>query len=168
MREGGNYYPLNEEQLFKGATYRAPSREPLGLAGIVPEYAKRLPYPLSLTETNIQGTVRDRISWLKFTLEQSEKLGALGVAFRSFAWYPLFDCAGWNCLLQGKRWRRDPQGLVTYGKNWRRESTELTDCYAKVVGGAPSSGLPAYEFTSFHQLTLAPLRRQMDWRWKEQ
>jgi beta-glucosidase/6-phospho-beta-glucosidase/beta-galactosidase len=165
---GGNYYPLNEEQLLHGATYYAPSREPVGLAAIVPEYAERIDAPLSLTETNIQGTVRDRISWLKYVLEQSEVLARRGIRFRSFAWYPLFDCAGWNCLLQHKKWRRDPQGIVSCGRNWRREATELTDVYAKIVDRPDSSKLPAYRFSPAHDRTLAGLRRQMKWNWRDQ
>lgn len=165
---GGNYYPLNEEELLAGQTHHAPSRHPRGLAGVVPEYAERLPYPLTLTETNIQGTVRDRISWLKYMLEQTEKLAARGINFRCFAWYPLFDCAGWNCLLQHKRWKRDPQGIVSCGKNWRREPTEFTDVYAKLAGGAKSRNIPAYRFTSKHDRTLAGLYPQMNWNWVEQ
>lgn len=165
---GGNYYPLNEEQLFRGATHYAPSRKPAGLAGVVQEYAKRVTVPLSLTETNIQGTVRDRISWLKYTLEQSEILARRGIRFRNFAWYPLFDCAGWNCLLQRNRWKRDPQGIVSCGKDWRRTATELTDIYAKVAGGASSASIPAYLFTHQHDRTLSALQQQMHWRWQEQ
>jgi beta-glucosidase/6-phospho-beta-glucosidase/beta-galactosidase len=165
---GGNYYPLNEEELLHNETWRAPSRNPVGPAEIILEYAARLPYPLSFTETNIQGTVRDRISWLKYVLEQIEKAGRAGVRMRSFAWYPLFDCAGWNCLLQGSRWKRDPQGIISCGRNWERIATELTDLYAKVAGGAKSEQLPAYEFTSTHDRTLAALKRQMKWNWVEQ
>jgi beta-glucosidase/6-phospho-beta-glucosidase/beta-galactosidase len=165
---GGNYYPLNEEQLLRGATFYAPSRRPAGLAAVVQEYAARVKAPLSFTETNIQGTVRDRISWLKYTLEQAEALARRGIRFRSFAWYPLFDCAGWNSLLQHKRWKRDPQGIVSCGPNWRREATELTDIYAKVVGGAGSDKIPAYLFSGRHDRTLSALQQQMQWRWQEQ
>lgn len=165
---GGNYYPLNEEELLHNQTWRAPSQNPVGPAEIILEYAARLPYPLSFTETNIQGTVRDRVSWLKYVLEQIEKAGRGGVRMRSFAWYPLFDCAGWNCLLQGRSWKRDPQGIFSCGANWERVATELTDLYAKVAGGAKSNQLPAYAFSSAHDRTLAALKRQMKWNWQEQ
>ena len=165
---GGDYYPLNEEQLFRGKTYHAPSRDPVGLAAIVEEYAARVDAPLSLTETNIQGTVRDRISWLKYTLEQVETLARRGIRLQSFSWYPLFDCAGWNGLLQAKRWKRDPQGIVSCDDGWRRVPTELTDHYAGVVRGAGSSALPAYLFTPQQDGALAALMRHMKWRWREQ
>ena len=76
-----------------------------------------------MTETNIQGTVRDRISWLKYMLNQCEKLQSEGVPLRRFGWYPLFDCAGWSSLLQGKRWKRDPQGIFTCRHPARAAST---------------------------------------------
>jgi hypothetical protein len=84
----GNYYPLNEEQLSGGLTHHAPSLAPKGFAQVVLAYAQRLPYPLSLGETNIQGTVYDRISWLKYMVEQSEHLQAdHGVFLQEFIWY---------------------------------------------------------------------------------
>lgn len=112
---GGNYYPLSEEQLENGHTRHAPSRAPLGFAGVVHQYAARLPYPLSLTETNIQGSVRDRVSWLKYMLEQAEGLARAGIGLNRFSWYPLFDCAGWQCLLQ-PRWTGQNRPVVDGSK----------------------------------------------------
>ncbi len=167
---GGNYYPLNEEQLLDGRTFRAPSSAPLGLARTVHDYAARLPYPLSLTETNIQGTVRDRISWLKYVLEQTERLAADGIVLQQFAWYPLFDCAGWRCLLQGSasEWPRDPQGIYSCNDDWRRVPTELSEIYGAVARGAVAGDLPAYAFGPEHAATLGALQPQMDWRWQAQ
>ena len=165
---GGNYYPLNEEQLLNGVTHHAPSHEPLGLAALAREYAARVRAPLSLTETNIQGTVRDRISWLKYILEECEALASSGLQLRRFAWYPLFDCCGWNSLLQGKRWRRDPQGIFTCNGRWAREPNEFSDTYRAVVGGLSSQQIPAYAFTSAHDERLGPLKKLMRWDWVPQ
>jgi beta-glucosidase/6-phospho-beta-glucosidase/beta-galactosidase len=165
---GGNYYPLNEEQLRRGLTHRAPSLEPRGFAEVARDYAARLPCPLSLTETNIQGTVRDRISWLKYMLEQSEKLIASGIPLRRFAWYPLFDCCGWNSLLQGPRWKRDPQGIFSCDRGWSRQSTELSALYASLSAGKTSADIPAYRFASRHDRTLRGLLTQMKWDWIDQ
>lgn len=162
---GGNYYPLNEEELLNGKTQHAPSLHPLGFAGVVTEYARRLEYPLSLTETNIQGSVRDRISWLKYMLEQAELLQASGISLRRFAWYPLFDCSGWNTLLQGKRWKRDPQGVFGCDSKWRRMATEFSSVYREVAAGLKSRELPAYDFSHVHASTLRGLRPQMNWNW---
>lgn len=164
---GGNYYPLNEEQLADGKTHHAPSQAPRGLAALMGDYAERLMMPLSMTETNIQGTVRDRISWLKYMLEQCERAEAAGIPLRRFAWYPLFDCCGWNSLLQGKRWTRDPQGLFSCGRTWERQETELSRLYAEVAAGKPSAELPAYRFTARHDRTLAGLKPH-DWDWVDQ
>ncbi len=166
---GGNYYPLNEEELRDGRTYAAPSRHPVGFAALVREYAARLHSPLSLTETNIQGTVRDRISWLKYMLQETERLQAGGLALRRFAWYPLFDCAGWNSLLQGKRWRRDPQGIYSCDRNWNRVPNEFSRIYRSVAAGQTSEAIPSYMFTPRHESTLGPLRATfMDWEWIDQ
>lgn len=165
---GGNYYPLNEEQLRDGATFHAPSREPVGLSALVREYAERVPYPLSLTETNIQGTARDRISWLKYILDECERLQADSVHLRRFAWYPLFDCAGWNSLLQGKRWKRDPQGVFSCSGRWERTPNEFSEIYRAVVHGLPAAQIPAYAFSSAHDARLGPLKRHMRWDWIEQ
>jgi hypothetical protein len=162
---GGNYYPLNEEELLNGQTHHAPSRSPAGFGQLVREYAARLPYPLSLTETNIQGTVRDRISWLKYMLEEAENLQASGFNLRRFAWYPLFDCAGWNSLLQGKRWKRDPQGIFTCDEHWSRQSNEFARIYRAVSQGLRSDGIPSYAFTPRHDRTLAALKSHMPWKW---
>jgi beta-glucosidase/6-phospho-beta-glucosidase/beta-galactosidase len=166
---GGNYYPLSEEQLRDGVTAHAPSTTPVGFAAVVREYAARLDVPLSLTETNIQGTVRDRISWLKYMLEQTEQLAATGVWLRRFAWYPLFDCAGWQVLLRGGacEWPRDPQGIFSCDEQWRRIPTELSHCYAQVARGAPSTDLPAYRFGPQHERSLHGWRSQMLWHWRE-
>lgn len=162
---GGNYYPLNEEQLQNGRTKHAPSLEPLGFAGVVQEYARRLQYPLSLTETNIQGSIRDRISWLKYMLEQSELLQSLGLGLRRFAWYPLFDCCGWSSLLQATRWKRDPQGIFTCDARWARVANELSTIYREVTAGLMSTQIPAYAFSEMHEQALRGLRPHMAWDW---
>jgi len=164
---GGNYYPLNEEQLRDGKTFHAPSKAPRGFADVVQDYAARVKPPLSLTETNIQGSVADRISWLKYMLEQTEKAREGGVEFQQFAWYPLFDCVGWHCLLQGRCWSKDPQGLYTCAGGCRRVSTELSRWYQRMVRRCDSEALPAYAFGPKHERTLAGLMSQMDWRWEE-
>jgi hypothetical protein len=162
---GGNYYPLNEEELLNGRTAFAPSRHPVGLAGVVKEYADRLPYPLGLTETNIQGTPYDRISWLKYVLSEVEKSNAAGLRLHRFSWYPLFDCAGWNSLLQGARWKRDPQGIYSCDRSWNRCATPFTEIYRSVVSGMRAAEIPAYRFTARHAATLGPLQQQIKWDW---
>lgn len=166
---GGNYYPLKEEELRGGRTHAAPSRHPVGFSALVREYAARLSYPLSLTETNIQGIARDRISWLKYILQETERLQADGITLRRFAWYPLFDCAGWNSLLQGKRWRRDPQGIYSCDRNWNRVPNEFSGIYRSVALGNTSRSIPSYTFTSVHEYTLGAIRAKfMNWDWIDQ
>lgn len=165
----GNYYPLNEEQLLQGQTHHAPSLQPMGFARVALDYAKRVPYPLSLGETNIQGTIYDRVSWLKYMMEQAEQLrDQHGVTLREFVWYPLFDCSGWRVLLQGKKWPRDPQGIFWCDKAWQRRSSELSAIYQQLVKGGTSQSIPAYHFGASHAHSLGALMHQMQWRWQEQ
>jgi hypothetical protein len=163
---GGNYYPLNEEQLRGGRTFHAPSHNPRGFAQVAGDYAARLAQPLSLTETNIQGSVSDRITWLKYMVEQAELLGQHGIPLRQFAWYPLFDCAGWHCLLQGDNWPRDPQGIFPCDANWNRLPTELSSYYQRLAKGGRARELPAYTFRQAHTETLRGLIPQMSWKWE--
>jgi beta-glucosidase len=162
---GGNYYPLNEEELVDCRTYAAPSQQPVGLAAVVREYAERLPYPLSLTETNICGTIRDRISWLKYVLQEVETLAGEGRALHRFAWYPLFDCCGWGSLLQAPEWSRDLQGIFSCDDDWSRRENEFSRVYRAVAAGLRSDAIPAYAFTSIHDRTLGPLKAHMSWDW---
>jgi hypothetical protein len=165
----GNYYPLNEEQLMNGQTYQAPSLDPKGFAGVVLDYSQRLPYPLSLGETNIQGTIYDRISWLKYMLAQAEQLrDQHGITLREFVWYPLFDCAGWRVLLQGEVWPRDPQGIFGCDEGWQRHASPLSVIYQRLVQGGTSAEIPAYHFGPQHQQSLGALTQQMPWHWQEQ
>ena len=164
----GNYYPLNEEQLLNGETHHAPSLAPKGFAGVALDYAKRLPYPLSLGETNIQGTIYDRISWLKYMVEQTEQLrDQHKIALQEFAWYPLFDCAGWRVLLQGDNWPRDPQGIFWCDEAWNRHPSELSDLYQQLGQEGSSHQIPAYCFGPEHDRSLGALRAQMQWDWQE-
>jgi hypothetical protein len=105
---------------------------------------------------------------LRYILQSVEQLHAGDLSLRRFAWYPLFDCLGWNSLLQGARWRRDPQGLFTCDGQWQRQSTELSEIYRRIAHGLRSCDIPAYEFTARHERTLAALRRFMPWPWQPQ
>ncbi len=164
---GGNYYPLSEEELRRGRTVHAPSWNARGFAAVAGDYARRLRCPLSLTETNIQGSVADRISWLKYMLEQAELLADRNIPLQQFAWFPLFDCAGWGCLLQGHDWPHDPQGIYSCNEHWQRVPTALSQSYGRVVRGATSADLPAYRFHRRHDETLCGLLPQMEWEWED-
>ncbi len=164
---GVNYYKLNEEQLLNGETHNAPSRNPRGFAEVAYDYYERLGLPLRMTETNIQGYVTDRISWLKYMRGQYELLRERlpkGYA-RGFDWYPLFDCKGWFVLLQEGDWPWDPQGIYWCSDDNARHASDLSHWYRHLVTGGLAADLPAYAFQPGIQKELAGFLPQMQWDW---
>lgn len=163
---GLNYYLLNEEELvgdgeaeeFGSASPEevwgsniAPSRKPRGLAAIARDYYDHLQLPIRFTETNIQGTIKDRLSWLKFwacqCVDAARSLPS-GVV-QGADYYPLSDCKGWFVLLQGdpNDWPWDPQGLFWCDEAGNRHESELTKWYAYLVAGGDPYELPEIEFS---------------------
>src|SRR5205085_8763711 len=62
--------------------------------------------PVMLTETNLRGTITDRISWLKYMVSECEALqdvlATSGIEFLGFCWYPYIDSTDWCHLVAGK------------------------------------------------------------------
>ena len=69
---------------------------PWGFKRVALEYSDRYPdYPIMLTETNVRGRIEDRITWLKYMVQEAEalvpELEARGRRFEGFCWYPYLD-----------------------------------------------------------------------------
>jgi beta-glucosidase len=172
---GLNYYPMCEEDRANNETSRAPSLHPDGFSNVALEYVERLGLPIMLSETNIQGTVRDRITWLKHMVEECERLEALlgSERMRGFTWFPAWDCMGWgmDCLLQEdecRKWHRDPQGIYWCDESWNRCASELSELYRVLAGGATSRLIPAYRLSVPVHALLGPLLRDRWCEWEEQ
>ena len=168
---GLDYYAHCElEWCSEGRIY--PNRTPEGLVPTAIEYAERYRLPVMLTETNIRGYVSDRISWLKFMTEQCEtierKLGALGLPFEGFCWYPFIDSTDWCSIVTQANCNIDPQGIYWLDPaEMQRNSSELSDLYrALALGQLTSEDIPAYRFQAplDHQLEgFMPMMSHWDW-----
>jgi hypothetical protein len=68
-----------------------------------------------LSETNLRGTVDDRINWLRYMAEQcvalADDIHRLNLSFAGFCWYPYIDSTDWNSLVCEARRDIDPQGI---------------------------------------------------------
>ncbi|HEX2222997.1 MAG TPA: family 1 glycosylhydrolase, partial [Thermoanaerobaculia bacterium] len=94
---GLDYYSHSEQERYHGGRrirWHGPS--PRGFAAVAQDYVERYGVPVMLAETNLKGTVSDRLSWLRHMVEECEKLqGVAGVDFRGFCWFPFVDSTDW-------------------------------------------------------------------------
>ena len=138
---GLDYYLHSEMEWFwsteKMANDIHPFNEnPRGFASVAGDYVRRYGKPVLLSETNIRGTVEERITWLKFMEEQCEELVAEGTDFRGFCWYPSIDSTDWSNCCTRYTCEVDPQGIwwLDPARVIRHES-ELSRVYAGLAQG---------------------------------
>jgi hypothetical protein len=124
-----------------------PCREARGFAAVGAEYWDRYGIPLLLSETNLGGTVYDRITWLKLMEEQAGIL-AQKADFRAFCWFPSIDATDWWSLCTRAENRVSPMGIWSLDDHREtRYRSELSGWYAKLARGeAGPNDLPAYRF----------------------
>lgn len=169
---GLDYYAHSELE-WRGKKRIYPNQNPEGFAAIALEYVERYNLPVMLTETNIRGSVTDRISWLKFMVEQCETLEhnlvRRGIAFRGFCWYPFIDSTDWCSLVRQARGKIDPQGIYHLCEKLRRHSSELSEIFAALADcSMVSADLPAYRFAAPLDAELAGFQPLMKhWHWRE-
>lgn len=165
---GLDYYPHCEHQFHRSGSV-CPSRQPRGFAALAREYHARYGLPLMLTETNIRGYVSDRISWLKYMVEQCETLVAEGIPFEGFTWFPFIDSTDWDSLLGQPAGHIDPVGIywLEDGSLNRRDSA-LSRLYAALASDTlRGADLPAYRFLTPVSEQLAGWRPQWSgWDWR--
>jgi beta-glucosidase/6-phospho-beta-glucosidase/beta-galactosidase len=139
-----------------------PVQNPVGLSRVATDYVERFWLPVMLGETNLRGTVRDRLTWLKFMEEQCERLAAV-TDFRGFCWYPSIDSTDWSNFCRKATGLVDPQGIWTLGRDkWVRRRTELSDAYAGLAEGTIHwMDLPAWEFSEENAADLCGYRKLM-------
>ncbi len=170
---GLDYYSHCElEWSATGRIY--PNRQPAGLIPIALEYAERFKLPIMLSETNIRGTICDRISWLKFMVEQCEeievRLAGKNIDFAGFCWYPFIDSTDWDSLVKEANGRVDPQGIFWLDAERReRHESEFSQIFAALAKGEiTSKNIPAYRFEPPLDVTLNGLMPLMKhWEWRE-
>ncbi|MFN2502035.1 MAG: family 1 glycosylhydrolase [Pyrinomonadaceae bacterium] len=168
---GLDYYAHCElEWCSEGRIY--PNKDPEGLVPTALEYAERYRLPIMLTETNIRGFVSDRISWLKFMVEQCEeiekRLATMGVPFEGFCWYPFIDSTDWCSLVTEAKGCIDPQGIYWLDESFARNASELSDIFGMLARGEiTSQDIPAYYFQAPLDHQLAGFMSMMEhWNWQ--
>jgi beta-glucosidase/6-phospho-beta-glucosidase/beta-galactosidase len=170
---GLDYYSHSElEWKVKGRVY--PSLYPEGFVSVAMDYVNRFNLPVMLTETNIRGFVSDRISWLKYMVEQSETLekclAPRGIPFKGFCWYPFIDSTDWCSLVTQANCNIDPQGIFWLDPaTKRRNSSELSEIFEALARGQiTSKDIPAYRFQGTLKKSLRNFMPMMEhWNWRE-
>jgi beta-glucosidase/6-phospho-beta-glucosidase/beta-galactosidase len=170
---GLDYYSHSELEWNKSGRV-FPSIFPSGFLDVAMDYVNRFNLPVMLSETNIRGTVHERISWLKYMVEQCEmleyRLKPRGIPFKGFCWYPFIDSTDWCSLVTQANCNIDPQGIFWLDGNCqKRNASELSEIFAALARGQiTSKDIPAYHFESELQGMLKnflPMMRH--WQWKE-
>lgn len=126
-----------------------PCKQPQGFAAVAHDYVERYRLPVLLSETNVGGSVSDRLTWLRFMEEQAETLARVA-DFRGFCWFPSIDATDWDTLCTQANNRVSPMGIWGLTEDRReRCCSELSEWYVRLARGeASSSHLPAYRFNS--------------------
>jgi beta-glucosidase/6-phospho-beta-glucosidase/beta-galactosidase len=171
---GLDYYAHSElEWRENGQTRVYPNEQPEGFAVVAEDYVERYNLPVMLSETNIRGSICERVSWLKFMVEQCETLKSnlepRGVPFLGFCWYPFIDSTDWCSLVREANCNVDPQGIFGLDDICRaRNASELSEVFAALASGKiESKNIPAYRFEKPLNETLQnflPLMRGWEWR----
>lgn len=135
-------------------THRHNPRPP-SLKSVIEDYRAHLPegMKLGIGETNVRGTVRDRITFFKYVLEQ-----CAAARIERISWWGLTDSAMWGVGNLTRWWRSenipDPVGIYSLtdcaadGRFWTRQANEFSEIVKAYSRGQISvADLPAYDFT---------------------
>lgn len=124
-----------------------PCKQPLGFCAVAQHYVERYRLPVFLSETNIGGSITDRLTWLKFMEAEAEKLAQLA-DFRGFCWFPSIDATDWDSLCTIANKRLSPMGIWSLDEDCQsRNRSELSQWYTRLARAECSSAdLPAYPF----------------------
>lgn len=140
---GLDYY-CHSEWHYGDAQSVAPSPQPAGFAAVAAQYYRRYGLPMMLTETNLRGLPTDRVTWLRYVLEQYERALADGIPLHGFCWFPQVDSCDWDSLLARSAKRVDPVGVYELDAAGQRRTTVFTAAWRQAAAGAPAAELPAY------------------------
>jgi len=165
---GLDYY-CHSEWYYDEAGGHTPSPQPIGFAAIAEQYSDRYRLPMMLTETNLRGQPSDRISWLRYMVEQYDLALERGVPLHGFCWFPQVDSCDWDSLLARTAGRVDPVGVVSIdGRTKSRQRTGFTEAWEKVVVGSSVEALPAYRFQPPCDALLTGLQPALrHWPWQD-
>lgn len=137
----------------KGRMTHRNNPNPPSLVSVIDDYRKHLPagMKLGIGETNVRGTVRDRITFFKWVLEQCREAN-----IERISWWGLTDSAMWGVGNLTRWWREDipdPVGIFslfdsgTNGRLWTRQANEFSEIVKAYAQGQISiEDIPAYKF----------------------
>jgi len=126
---------------------------PPSLVSVINDYRTHLPagMKLGIGETNVRGTVRDRITFFRWVLEQCREAD-----IERISWWGLTDADMWGEGNLTRWWRTgksDPVGIFSLsdsaanGRLWTREANEFSEIIKAYAHGQISiSDIPAYRF----------------------
>ncbi|WP_127571199.1 glycosyltransferase [Georgenia faecalis] len=163
---GLDYYS-HSEWFYDAEGGHAPSPGPVGLAEVIAQYGDRYGLPMMVSETNVRGLPSDRVSWLRYVMEQYEVALERGYPLHGLCWFPQVSSCDWDTLLALSRGRADPVGVVDLADDGTRTRTIFTEAWEAVASGATAADLPAYRFQSpcDEQLVgIAPATAHWPWR----
>ncbi len=146
---GLDYYSHSELGHRGNGEVIVPTPQPSGFATVARDYQQRFDLPMVLAETNLRGTVEDRLTWMRHMLQQVHACAQDGRPLHGFGWYPLIDSCDWDSLLLNPRGHVDPQGIYVLSEDRsQRIESALTEWYAKLADGSATwQDLPAIPFS---------------------
>jgi len=147
---------------------------PPSLSAVIADYKTHLPdMHLSIGETNVRGTTRDRITFFKWVLEQCAASGIERVS-----WWGLTDAVLWGNGNLTRFWRTqkaDPVGIYTltdeaaHGRLWTRAANEFSEIVQAYGNGQISiAEIPSYEFTGELKTVLDGYAKNHMKHWRKQ
>lgn len=96
---GINYYPMWSTTEYASGPGRIDRRERndgvAGLEDVVRETWSRYGVPVMVTETSFEGTIEERIAWLRDTVALLQRLRS-DVDVAGFVWWPFLDQVRWQ------------------------------------------------------------------------
>jgi hypothetical protein len=127
--------------------------DPPSLVSVIADYKAQMPeMKMGIGETNVRGTVRDRITFFKWVLEQCAEAEISRVS-----WWGLTDADMWGQGNLTRWWRTgkpDPVGIFTLtnhavkGRLWNRKTNEFSEVLKAYAHNQLSiEDIPAYRFT---------------------
>ncbi len=168
---GLDYYAHSEWAFYDDGSPKglSPSPQPRGLGSLITEYHQLYPaFPLWLTETNIRGFASDRVTWMKYTLEQCEQARATGAPIEAYCWFPFIDSLDWDSLLSNADGHVDPVGVYWLDDELGRRESSMSQHFRRVASGCTSEDLPAFRLQPPVDAWLTGLMPQMaQWEWQD-
>ncbi len=130
-------------------------------------YGRRYGIPLALTETNLRGSPADRVTWLRYMVDQYEQAVDRGRRPRRLLLVPLRGLTDWDSLLARPAGRRDPVGILSLGPRPANGGPRSSPRPGTAPRRPAAADLPAYRLPA--ALRRRAARRRLvaaHWPWQ--